>query len=62
MNKVGDIRMIFGNPVKCEHLIDKAKLIKKISDSGVCEQWVIEYLNEEGHEYVALIKKQNEVK
>jgi hypothetical protein len=55
--KEGDIVTVFGNPVKCEQPIDQARLIKKVNDLGICEEWTIEYTNEEGHRYNALIKK-----
>jgi len=57
--KAGDIRMIFGNPAKLEHPIDQAKLIKCISDCVNLEEWVVEYLNDEGQFYNVLIKKDN---
>ena len=57
-NKPGDIKMIFGNPIKCEGPIDQGRLIKKIRNVAVkLEEWRIEYLNEEGQFYTALIKK-----
>jgi hypothetical protein len=59
MNKPGDIQMIFGNPAKCTHPIDQAKLIKKISETENLEQWEVEYLNDPEHHYNALIKKTN---
>lgn len=58
--KKDDIMMVFGNPVKMKYPIGQAKLIKKISDcneSQVVEYWEVEYLNDEGHTYPALIKK-----
>lgn len=55
----GDIVMIFGSPVKREHPIDQARLIRKLSENGKLEQWSIEYLNDEGHFYEALIKKED---
>jgi len=56
--KEGDIVMVFGNPAKCTHPIDQAKLIKKIGDSNeIFEQWLVEYLNDPDHHYNALIKK-----
>jgi len=58
--KPNDIVTIFGNPAKSTNPIDQARLIKKISDVGEFERWYIEYLNDEGHKYDALIKKQNE--
>jgi hypothetical protein len=60
-NKPGDIKMIFGNPAKCQHPIDQARLIEKISDQGNCEYWLVEYLNESSRKYPALIKKQDEL-
>ena len=57
-NKVGDIMMIFGNPIKCEHPIDQGRLIKKVRDvASKLEEWQIEYVNDEGQFYSALIKK-----
>ena len=61
MNKSGDIKMIFCNPVKCEGPIDMARLIEKISDQGGCEYWLVEYLNESSRKYPVLIKKKYEL-
>ena len=60
--KIGDIVMVFGNPFKCEHPIDQARLIEKLTESTNLEQWRVEYLNDEGLFYNVLIKKmeQNE--
>jgi hypothetical protein len=56
--KKGDICTIFGSPIKMEYPIGKAKLIEKVSDvSDKIEEWYIEYLNQPGTQYVALIKK-----
>ena len=56
--KENDIVMIFGNPVENKYPIDQAKLVRKISDkSDKLEAWYVEYLNDTGKEYVALIKK-----
>jgi len=58
MNKPGDIRMIFGNPVKCEGPSGQCKLIKKVRNVAVkLEEWSVEYLDDEGRFYTALIKK-----
>jgi len=57
MNRPNDIVMVFGNPAKLEHPIDQAKLIKCISDCVNLEEWVVEYLNDEGQFYNVLIKK-----
>ena len=58
--KPGDIVQTFGNPVKCEHPIGQAKLIKKLSDhNNLLENWQVEYLDNEGHFYNCLIKKTN---
>ena len=59
MNKENDIVTVFGNPAKSEYPIDQARLIKKISDMGAFERWWVEYTNDEGHKYDALIRKQN---
>ena len=56
--KPGDIIMIFGSPLRCEVPISQAKLIKFIRDLGKLEEWEVEYLDQEGHFYTALIKKQ----
>jgi len=56
--KIGDIVMVFGNPIACTHPIDQAKLIKKVSENGSkLEEWKVEYLNEPDKQYVALLKK-----
>lgn len=62
--KSGDIQMIFGNPVKLEYPIGQARLVKKLSDCNEnlvpmfhVEQWEVEFLDDEGHTYPALIKK-----
>jgi len=59
MNKIGDIRMVYGNPAKLEHPIDKARLIKHMNDCVKLEEWMVEYLNEEGQFYNVLIRKDN---
>jgi len=60
MNKPGDFVMIYGNPVTGKYPIDRARLIEKISDQPLLEQWLIEYLNDGSRKYIALIKKQDE--
>lgn len=57
--KPGDIVMIFGSPIKLEHPNGQARLIQKLTDNGKLEQWQVEYLDDEGHFYNALIKKPN---
>ena len=60
MWKENDIITVFGNPIKLEHPIGQARLVKKISDcndSKTVEYWEVEYLNDEGHTYPALIRK-----
>jgi len=57
MNKPDDIVMIFGSPIKLEHPIDQARLIKYIRDCGKLEEWTVEYLNDESQFYNVLIKK-----
>jgi len=58
--KTGDIVMIFGNPIKLEYPIGKAKLISLLSSHPEnLEFWEIEYLNDPNHHYQALIKKDN---
>lgn len=60
MNRPDDIVMIFGNPIKCTHPIDQAKLIKKKSEiSSLLEEWLVEYLNDPERKYTVLIKKTN---
>ena len=62
MKKPGDIIMIFGNPVRCTTPIGQARLIKYIRDtSPAIEEWLVEYLDQEGHFYEALIKKEDEI-
>ena len=61
--KPNDIVMVFGDPIGCTHPIDQARLIKQVSDpTPKIEQWWVEYLNEPGRQYIALIKKQDETK
>ena len=60
MRKPGDICMIFASPLNCEKPIDQARLLKLIRDCGKLEQWSIEYLNDEGQFYEALIKKEED--
>jgi hypothetical protein len=58
--KSGDIVTIFGNPIKLEYPVGQARLVKKSSDcnkSQIVEQWEVEYMDDEGHTYPALIKK-----
>ena len=55
--KENDIVTIFGDPVHLKYPIDQARLIKKLSEHGILEQWSIEYINDEGHKYTASIKK-----
>ena len=55
--KPGDIVMIFGNPVKCEIPVGQAKLIKKLCEhNATLESWEVEYLDNIGYTYDALIK------
>jgi len=58
--KPGDIRMIFIDPHNCESPVDQARLIKLKQDCGKLQLWTVEYLNEEGHYYDVLIKKERE--
>jgi len=59
-HKPGDIVMTFGNPIKCTYPIGQAKLIKKIGDhQHMLENWSVEYLDDEGHFYNTLIRKNN---
>ena len=55
--KENDIVTVFGDPIHLKHPIDQARLVKKISDQGDLEHWYVEYINDEGHKYDALIKK-----
>ena len=55
--KPGDIITVFGNPIALKYPVGKAKLIKPISKQSKLEQWEVEYLDDEGHTYMALIKK-----
>ena len=55
--KPGDIIQTFGNPIKLEHPIGQAKLIKKLSDHDELERWEVEYLDHEGYTYNIFIKK-----
>ena len=58
MNRPNDIVMAFGNPIKCLVPTGQCKLIKKIRDVGnILEEWSVEYLDDEGRFYTALIKK-----
>jgi len=58
MNKPDDIVMVFGNPVKCETPVGQCRLIKKRRDiRTILEEWNVEFLDNEGHFYDALIKK-----
>lgn len=59
MNRqAGNIETIFGNPFKCEHPIGQAKLVTKENDvTDKLEQWWVEYLDNPGHQYIALLKK-----
>ena len=55
--EIGDVVMVFGQPLKLKSPIGQAKLIKKISDNEILEHWYVEYLNDEGHNYEAFIKR-----
>ena len=59
--KTGDIVMIFGNPIKLEHPIGQARLIKSISGHPIklLEYWDVEYLDNPDHHYQALIRVDN---
>jgi hypothetical protein len=58
--KEGDIVMLFGNPITNTHPIGQAKLVTKLSDYGKSlENWKVEYLDDEGHFYNCLIKKED---
>jgi hypothetical protein len=56
-NKQGDIITVFGNPLKFKNKIGQAKLIQKISDDELIENWFVEFTNDEGHTYEAKINK-----
>jgi len=63
--KIGDIVMVFGNPVNLTYPIGQATLIKKTGEKcGKIEHWEVEYLDDPGHTYAALIRNPefNEVK
>lgn len=61
--KPNDIVMIFGHPIKLEHPVGQARLVRKLTDcKGLMEQWEVEYLDDEGHTYPALIKKDGKSK
>ncbi len=54
--KQGDVVMIYGNPVKQENPIGKAKLISKLAArSAKLEYWQIEYIDSPAHKYEAFI-------
>ena len=55
--KPGDIIQTFGNPIKLEHPIGQARLIKRLSDHDELERWEVEYLDHEGYTYNVFIKK-----
>lgn len=55
--KPGDIVQTFGNPLKLEHPIGQARLIKLVSVHDELERWEVEYLDHEGHIYDTFIKK-----
>jgi hypothetical protein len=55
--KTGDIVMIFGNPVKFENPIGQTKLIQRATEVRSLEEWWVEYLDDPGKQYIALIKK-----
>jgi hypothetical protein len=54
--KEGSVVMIFANPVKTEHPIDQARLIKPIYKFTSMEYWMIEYTNDLDHFYKAWVK------
>lgn len=56
--KKGDIVTVFGNPVECTYPIGQARLVELIKDSETEQAWNVEYTNDEGHIYLAVIKKQ----
>ena len=61
--KQGDIVMVFGDPINLKYPIGQAKLIRKISDcNDYVQQWNVEFLDDEGHTYPALIKKDGKSK
>ncbi len=55
--KPGDIIQAFGNPIKLEYPLGQVRLLKKISDHGILEEWQVEYLDQEETVYNILIKK-----
>lgn len=58
--KPGDIEMIFGNPIKSKDKCGLARLDTYIGNTSEnIEQWLVEYLNQEGHYYEAFLKKKN---
>jgi hypothetical protein len=51
-NKVGDVIMIYGSPVKKDYPIGEARLLKKLTPrSDSLEYWSVEYINEPGVSY-----------
>lgn len=57
MNKIGDIVMVFGNPITLQCPVGQAKLILLQKDMEVVQEWKVQYLDDESNEYNVLIKK-----
>ena len=58
--KAGEIKMIYGNPIKLEYPIGEAKLVSQMPCHNTkLEYWNVAFLDEIEITRMALIKKEN---
>lgn len=55
--KIGDIVMIFANPMENKYPQGQARLHYLVQDYGELEYWEVEYLDHPDHHYKTLIRK-----
>lgn len=59
MRTVGDIEMVYGDPKNSRRPVGLARLKEFVNNvNSHYELWFVEYLNNEGYTYEALLKKQ----
>lgn len=58
--KAGEVRMIYGNPIKLEYPLGKAQLVSQMTcHNEKLEYWNVNFLDEENITRPVLIKKEN---
>jgi hypothetical protein len=59
MRKPGDVLMIFEDPMQLKGPKGQARLLRFIKEaSPICEEWIVEYLDDEEQQYTALVRKE----